>query len=404
MQALQTLLIYAIPFLLVIGVVITVHELGHFLAARALGTKVDRFSIGFGRTLASWTDKAGVEWRIGALPIGGYVRFAGDDNAASIPDADDLAAMRRKLTAEGRTGEIDSYFHFKPIWQRAIIVAAGPLANFLLAIAIFATLLMALGQPIGSTRIDGVAPGSAAEAAGFRKGDVILSMEGREVESFDQVSDKVMLSSGTPLDFVVRRGDQEVSIVATPQRGPIKDPMGRTHMLGKLGLEHRQQPGDVTIRRYNLPEAIVGGVEKTASTIGTTLTYIGRIIGGRENADQLAGPLGMAQLSGDLTKQVKDASPGAGAFMVNLGITLFHLIGVISVSIGFINLLPVPVLDGGHLMFYAYEAVARRPLAAKVQAAGYRVGLALVLSLMLFATWNDLQRLRVFNLFGGLFS
>lgn len=404
MQFLQTLLLYVIPFLFVIGVVITVHELGHFLAAKAVGTKIDRFAIGFGRSIASWTDKSGVEWRIGWLPIGGYVRFAGDENAASIPDADDLKRMQRELVEDGRGAEISRYFHFKPIWQRAFIVAAGPISNFLLAIVIFSTFLMAFGEPVSSTRVDSVVAGSPAEQAGFRKGDVILQIDDRKVDSFQALTDKVILSSDTPLKFLVKRGEGEVVIIATPRRGPVVDAVGKTHMLGKLGLGHENRPGDITVRRYDFPQAVAGGVERTVTTVTRTVAYIGRLIGGRESADQLAGPLGMAQLSGDLTKRVAAESEDAGAFVANGLLTLFQLIGVISVGIGFMNLLPVPVLDGGHLLFYAYEAVARRPLGAKVQAAGYRVGLALVLGLMLFATWNDLQRLRVFNLFGGLFS
>lgn len=404
MQIIQNVLLYVIPFILVIGVVITVHELGHFLAAKALGTKIDRFAIGFGKAIAQWKDKDGVEWRIGWLPIGGYVRFAGDDNDASIPDAEDLAAMRRQLIAEGRSAEMNRYFHFKPIWQRAIITAAGPIANFLLAIAIFAALLMAFGEPIGTARVDGVQPNSPAQAAGFRAGDIILEMEGKKVEGFDAITNKVILSSNTPLTFLVKRGSSEVTIVATPRRGAVMDRLGRAQQLGKLGLSHENRPGDVTVRRYNPLEAVVGGAERTVQTVTTTITYIGRMFAGRENADQLAGPLGMAQLSGDLAKHAAKVSPDTGTFIVNGLLTMFELIGVISVGIGFMNLLPVPVLDGGHLVFYAYEAVARRPLAAKVQAAGYRVGLALVLGLMLFATWNDLQRLRVFNLFDRLIS
>jgi regulator of sigma E protease len=404
MQLLQTILVYVVPFLFVIGVVVTVHELGHFLAAKALGTKIDRFAIGFGRAIAHWTDKSGVEWRIGWLPIGGYVRFAGDENAASIPDADDLATMRRDLIEQGRGAEIDRYFHFKPLWQRAIIVGAGPFSNFVLSTLVFATLLFAFGVPTSSTRIDTVVAGSRAEQAGFHTGDVILKVNGKAVDGFDDITSKVILSSETAMTFVVRRNSQEVVLSATPERGPIVDRLGKTHMMGKLGLGHEHRPGDVLVRHYNLPDALAGGAERTVSTISTTLTYVGRLFSGRESADQLAGPLGMAQMSGDLTKQAKSASADTGAFVANTLLMMFEFIGIISVSIGFMNLLPVPVLDGGHLMFYAYEAVTRRPLAAKVQAAGYRVGLALVLGLMLFATWNDLQRLRVFNLFGGLFS
>ena len=404
MQFLQNILFYIVPFILVLGAVVTVHELGHFLAARALGTKIDAFSIGFGRALASWRDKHGVEWRIAWIPLGGYVRFAGDENAASIPDSDDLAAMRKELVAQGRGAEIPSYFHFKPTWQRAIITAAGPFANFLLAIAVFAALLMAFGEPLTSTRIDSVERGSPAEQAGFRVGDIVRSANGAAIDSWDGITEIVILSSDTPIRFEVERGGQLVSLTATPRRGVIVDRLGREQKLGKLGLRHDNRPGDVTIKRYGPVEAVVAGTERTWSTITTTVTYLGRIFAGRETADQLAGPLGMAQLSGDIAKKTAEVSTGTLSFLANTGITLLTLTATISVGIGFINLLPVPVLDGGHLLFYAYEAVARRPLAAKVQAAGYRVGLALVLGLMLFATWNDLQRLRVFNLFGGLFS
>ncbi len=404
MELLKSILLYVVPFLIVIGVVVTIHELGHFLAAKALGTKIDRFAIGFGRAIAQWTDKAGVEWRIGWMPIGGYVRFAGDENAASIPDADDLQAMRRQLVDEGRGDEINRYFHFKPLWQRAIIVAAGPIANFLLAMVVFATLLMAFGEPLTRPRIDTVAAGSPGAAAGFKPGDLILGMDGKPIESFDEIINKVILSSDTPIMFRVRRDGAELDILATPRRGTVPDKLGRPQQLGRLGLGHNGRPGDITMRRYNLPEAIVGGGERVVTTIAQTVHYVGRLFVGREKADQLAGPLGMAQLSGDLAKHAARVSPTAGTFAINGLLLIFELIGVISVGIGFMNLLPVPVLDGGHLLFYGYEAVTRRPLAAKVQAAGYRVGLALVLGLMLFATWNDLQRLRVFNLFGRLFS
>jgi regulator of sigma E protease len=404
MPVLQNLLFYIIPFILVVGVVVTIHELGHFLAARALGTKIDKFSIGFGRTIAGWHDKQGVEWRIGWIPIGGYVRFAGDENAASIPDLDDLAEMRQRLIDEGRAREIPRYFHFKPIWQRAIIIAAGPVSNFLLAMAVFATLYLVLGQPMSIPRVDGVEPGSPAAQAGFQTGDMIRGINGKAIDDWSEITQNVILSSDTAMTFDVERGGRALTLTATPRRGVIYDALGRPQKLGRLGLQHLTRPGDVTIRHYDVPQALTASGQRIVGTIGTTINYVGRLVTGRENAEQLAGPLGMAQLSHDLAKKTAEVSPTVGAFLINLAVGLFELVGVISVGIGFMNLLPVPVLDGGHLLFYAYEAVARRPLAAKVQAAGYRVGLALVLGLMLFATWNDLQRLRVFHLFGGLFS
>ncbi|MGA0607113.1 M50 family metallopeptidase [Phenylobacterium sp. VNQ135] len=404
MQVIQNIVMYVLPFVLVLGVVVTVHELGHFLAAKWLGTKIDRFSIGFGRALASWRDGQGVEWRVGWLPLGGYVRFAGDDNASSIPDVDDLDQMRRDVVRREGQAALSRYFHFKPLWQRAIIVAAGPLANFALAVLIFAALLMTVGERVATTRVDRVVPGSAAEQAGFKPGDVILKMDGRKVTEFEQVSNRVVLSSGTPIAFLVQRGGAEVTIVATPRRGVVQDALGKSHRLGQLGLFHETKAGEATYRRYGPVDALIGGVERVGSTIETTVRYVSRMFLGRESADQLAGPLGMAQMSGDLASHAAKVSPDAGTLALNALLIMLQLIAAISVGIGFMNLLPVPVLDGGHLLFYAYEAVARRPLAAKVQAAGYRVGLALVLGLMLFATWNDLQRLRVFNLFGGLFS
>jgi regulator of sigma E protease len=401
---LSNILFYIVPFLIVLGVVVTVHELGHFLAAKWLGTKIDTFSIGFGRSIAAWRDKAGVEWKIGWLPLGGYVKFAGDENAASVPDQNDLEAMRRDLIRREGPEALRQYFHFKPVWQRAVITAAGPVANFLLAIAIFSAFLMAFGDPIAPPRIDGVSKGSAAEAAGFRPGDVIRQANGKPVESFDDITQLVLLRSGVPIRFLVERQGQAIEIVATPQRGEVRDRLGKTHQLGKLGLESRPTREDFIIKRYGPVEALAGGVQRTREIISTTVYYIGRLVVGRETAEQLSGPLGMAQLSGDVAKKTAEVSPTAGALALNATLTMLELVASISVGIGFLNLLPIPVLDGGHLLFYAYEAVARRPLAAKVQAAGYRVGLALVLGLMLFATWNDLQRLRVFNLFGGLFS
>lgn len=404
MHLLQSILLTVLPFLAVLGVVVTVHELGHFLAGRALGTKIDCFSIGFGRALVSRRDRAGVEWRVGWIPLGGYVRFAGDENAASIPDKDDLDAIRRELIAEGKASELSQYFHFKPVWQRAVITAAGPLANFMLSISIFSILLLTLGEPITKARVDSVEPGSPAEQAGFQKGDVVTHAGDKAVDSFDDLTRLIILSSNTPIRFVVDRAGEVITIIATPQRAVVIDRLGREQKLGKLGLRHENRKGDVTIRHFSPLQALGGGVERTWSTVTTTVTYIGRMFVGQEAADQLAGPIGMAQLSGDIAKMTAEVSPNGSEFAINLVITMFELIGTISVGIGFLNLLPVPVLDGGHLLFYSYEAIARRPLAAKVQAAGYRVGLALVLGLMLFATWNDLQRLRVFNLFGGLFS
>ena len=404
MQLLQTILLAAVPFILVLGVVVTIHELGHFLAAKALGTKIDRFAIGFGRPLASWTDKSGVEWRIGWAPIGGYVRFAGDENAASIPDAEDLAALKRQLMSEGRGAEVDRYFHFKPIWQRVIIVAAGPVANFVLAIAIFAGLFMSLGDMVLPFRVAAVTPDSPAAAAGFKPGDRVVAVNGREMNNFRDVQQMIRMRGGVPTRFTVERGGGRVELAATPRWETQPDRVAGPQRVGVIGVEPSQDRRDFVRVKYGPLEAVGAGATRTWSVVTSTIYYLGRMITGQVSADQLRGPLGIAEVAKNVTQLGAEGATNLGAKLAGAGLNLIQLTALISVSIGFMNLLPVPVLDGGHLMFYAYEAVTRRPLAAKVQAAGYRVGLALVLGLMLFATWNDLHRLRVFNLFGSLFS
>jgi len=401
---LQSVLMYLVPFLIILGVVVTVHEGGHFLAAKWLGTRIDRFSIGFGRAIAEWRGKSGVAYRIGWLPLGGYVRFAGDENASSVPDSNDLDDLRREIVRREGEGALGGYFHFKPLWQRAIIVAAGPFSNFFLAIGVFAVLLMTIGETVQPARVDAITPGSAGAAAGFHVGDVVLKANGRAIDNFDDIRRMVVLSTGTPITFLVKRGEEQVAIVATPRRGVVKDVLGHEQHLGLLGIQNLPKAGDIQFRRYGPIQAMGGGVERTADVVHTTVLYLQRVVTGRETADQLSGPLGMAQLSGEIAKQTAQASPNLSSLLINWSIFILEMVANISVGIGFLNLMPIPVLDGGHLLFYAYEAVARRPLAAKVQATGYRVGLALVLGLMLFATWNDLQRLRVLTFLGGLFS
>jgi regulator of sigma E protease len=394
--------LWIVPFLFVLGLVVTVHELGHFLAARAVGTKVDRFSIGFGKALATWRDKSGVEWRLGWAPIGGYVRFAGDENAASIPDADDLAAMRREVVRREGEAALKGYFHFKPLWQRALIVAAGPAANFVLAILLFGSIFLVVGEQIAPFRVGNVAPGSAAEAAGFRPGDVILEVGGRPVRKADQVTEEVRVRAEVPTTFLVLRNDERLTLVATPRWATENDAVAGEQRVGRLGIN--SAPAEPVRVRYNPAQALVRGAERTWEVLRTSVYYLGRMVTGQVGTDQLRGPLGIADVTKNVTKLSAQGAPDLASMLGGVTYSLVMLAALISVSIGFMNLLPVPVLDGGHLLFYAYEAVARRPLAAKVQAAGYRVGLALVLGLMLFATWNDLHRLRVFNLFDRLVS
>ena len=395
-------LLYIVPFLLVLTFIVTIHELGHFLVARAFGVKIDRFSVGFGRTIVARTDKHGTEWRLAWLPLGGYVKFSGDLDASSVPDQAGLAELRQRVIAENGPGAERHYFHFKPIWQRALIVAAGPAANFLLAAVLFTVLFSVVGERIAAPRVAGVVPGSPAAEAGFLPQDLIVAVNGRAVREQTEVTRTVIMSAGDPLRFTVDRAGQQVILVATPQRRLEDDELAGRVRIARIGLEMRPLAQDYSFRRLNPVEAAGKGIETIGSTVATTGTYIGRIFTGKESGDLLNGPLGIAKAAGGVTRQAVEANPEPAYIAANLGLTFLQFAAIVSIGIGIVNLLPIPVLDGGHLLFYGYEAVARRPVPARVQELGYRVGLALLVGLMLFATWNDLQTLSLFKFLGGL--
>jgi regulator of sigma E protease len=396
----QTALSYVAPFLFVLLLVITVHEFGHFFAARLFGVAIERFSIGFGRALFSRRDRTGVEWRIGWIPIGGYVMFAGDENAASVPDQNDLVAMRREIVAREGPGAERKYLPFKPVWQRAIVAAAGPAANFLLAVTIFSVLFMTFGEETLRPRIGAVAPGSPAAAAGFRPGDMITRADGQTIDSFEQLHRVVALRAGVAMTFVVERGGQAVELHATPARVKVTD----NDSEGQLGIASLPNPADIVRRHYDPISAVGAGAARTWDVVATTVFYLGRLAEGQESPRQLTSFIGIAQVSHTAVVEGARGVHGLGAQVMGSVVMLFELAAFVSVSIGFANLLPIPVLDGGHLLFYAYEAIARRPVAARVQAISYRLGLALLVGLMLFATTNDLQRIHIFRFLGGPFS
>lgn len=387
-------------FLFVLGLVVTVHEYGHYLAARLCGVAIDRFSIGFGRALVSWHDKRGVEWRIGWIPLGGYVKFSGDENAASVPDQDDLETMRQSILArEGPVG-LRRYFHFKPVWQRAFVTAAGPAANFILAAVLFAGLLASFGQIVTPARVGEVIPGTAGERAGLVAGDLVTQVNGRRIDEFGDLAQIVALSPGKVLQIRVERQGRTLDLTATPDLRQAPDSVGGNVKMGMLGVKSVAS----TRQRYTPVEAIGGGVVQTWRTLNSTVYFLGQMVTGNVSATNISGVVGIAHASGAVAKAGAEGAPDRGAALFGGMVALLGLAAFMSVSIGFMNLLPVPVLDGGHLLFYAYEALARRPVGARVQAAGYRLGLALLLGLMVFATWNDLQRLSVFKFLGGLFS
>ena len=361
---------YLLPFLFVLAMVVFVHEMGHFLAGRWLGVKVETFSLGFGPRIARFYDRRGTEWALSAIPLGGYVRFKGDADAASTPDHAAASAM----SAADRK---DAFPH-QPIAARAAIVAAGPLANFLLAFVIFATCFMLLGRTLVEPIIAGVNENSPAAVAGFKPGDRVVSINGRPVQSFDDVARRVSVSEGESLTFVVLRDSREIELVGSPTILSRKTILGtdRRPVMGFVGSRDAEHQ---FLKKFGPVEAAQTAVQEIAFVIERTGAYVGGLIAGRERADQLSGPTRIAYISG------KVAESGLGP--------LFMLAGILSISIGLINLLPVPMLDGGHLVFYAIEATFGRPVSPRAQEISFRVGFALVIMLMLFSTWNDIIHL-----------
>ncbi|CAN5458274.1 M50 family metallopeptidase [soil metagenome] len=390
-----------VSFVFVLSIVVTVHELGHFLAARACGVAIDCFSIGFGPKIVSWRDKTGVEWRIAWIPLGGYVRFSGDDNAASVPDGSDLAILKQQIAAREGEAAVARYYHFKPVWQRAIIAVAGPVANFLLAIAVLAVFLATIGEIRNPARVYGVTPGSAAAAAGFQPGDVIAKADGRKIETFQDLNGYVALRARLPIDFTVERGATTIHLTGTPKEVEVQDQINGRMKIGRLGIEGRSTP-----TRHVSPiwRAIPDAAVEVWDQIRTIGFYLGRLVTGQISPDQISGVIGIGHTVGAVAKATTADAPNVQTMLLRFFVGQMLMVATLSVSIGFMNLLPIPVLDGGHLVMYAYEAVARRPLKASFQAAGFRAGLALILGFMLFAAWNDLHRYDVFKFIGGLFS
>ncbi len=363
-----TLLYTIVPFVFVMTVVVFFHELGHFLVGRWCGVQVDVFSIGFGPELFARTDRHGTRWRVAAVPLGGYVKFHGDINAASAGPSDAIAAMPADERA--RT------FAAQPVYERAAVVAAGPIANFILALVILSGLFYFEGRSILLPRVATVVAGSAAEKAGFAAGDVVHSIDGQPIASFVDMQKIVSVSSGVPLSFGVERGGQNLSLTATPERRDVKSPLG-TSNIGVLGVSASTDPADVRNERLGLVPAVAEAAHETWFVIDKTASYIGGLVIGREKPDQLSGPIGVAGVAGQVAR-------------IGIG-PLFNLIAILSISIGLINLVPVPLLDGGHLLYFTFEALRGKPMSVGAQEFGFKVGLALVSMLMIFATYNDIS-------------
>lgn len=366
-SAFGTLTGYAPPFLFVLTLVVFVHELGHFVVARLCGVGVKVFSIGFGPELIGWHDRKGTRWRIALFPLGGYVRFVGDEGAASTPDRDGLATM----TASERAVA----FQTQSVAKRAAIVAAGPIANFLLAIVIFSVMFASAGRMDIQPRVGAVSPGSAAEAADIRAGDVIVALDGHSIESFMDIMRVVSARAGQPTAVVLDRGGERLDLTVTPRLLEEKSRLG-VQRRGLLGIQASLDPKDRRIRYFSPIAAVGQGVAETWFIVARTGSYFAGIVSGRESADQLGGPLRVAQISGEVAEV---------GFLA-----LINLAALLSVSIGLLNLMPVPMLDGGHLLFFAAEAVRGRPLSDRAQDIGFRIGLAIVMMLVIVSTWNDI--------------
>jgi len=358
-------------FLLVLGPLVTVHELGHYLVARLFGVRAEAFSIGFGKELLGWRDKRGTRWRISALPLGGYVQFKGDMNPASVPDAKVLASIPRQ--------EREGSFHFAPLWQRALIVFAGPATNIVVTLAIFAAFNMAYGKLEASAQVGAFPQASAAREAGVQVGDRILSIDGAPVDGFEDVSHRVLMYPGKTVTLSIARGDEALSLPVRLADSLETDRFGNESRVGRLGIL-AATPKLVPVGPV---EAVEMAGQQTIGIVRMMVTGIAQIVSGDRSVRELGGPIKIAKYSGE------QLSLGPLAFA--------SFVAMISLNLAFINLLPIPALDGGHLAFYAAEAVRRKPVGPRGQDMAYRTGVALVLALMLFVTINDLASLPLFG-------
>ncbi len=359
---------YVLPFLIVLTVLIFVHEFGHFWVARRCGVKIDAFSIGFGAELFGWNDKHGTRWKLSMLPLGGYVKMFGDADESSWTATVDTT----RITPEERTG----LFASKPLWARAAVVSAGPMANFIFTIVMLSVLFAVIGQRVSKPDVSEVVAGSAADQAGIKPGDVFVSIDGRSIKRFEDIQEIVTLRPGQAMSIVVNRGDTPFTLTATPESVSETDRFGNVDHIGRLGIKHA---GSSEVVRDNPVKAVGEAWRETWLIAHEELVSVWQIIKGTRPADQMSGVFGIAKMSGD--------SARSGT------VDLIYFMALLSVNLGLINLFPIPVLDGGHLLFYAIEAVRGKPPGEAVMKYSFRFGLALVLTLAVFANWNDLVHL-----------
>ena len=358
-----------VPFLFVLTVVVFVHEMGHYLVGRWCGIGVKAFSIGFGPELFGFYDRHGTRWKLCAIPLGGYVKFVGDMNATSSqPSTEEIESLT--------DAEREVAFHTQPIWKRAATVVAGPLFNFLLTIAVFAVLFSLYGRSIMEPTVAEVTPSSPAARAGILPGDRFVKVDGSKVETFADVQRLVQGRAGDAIAFTMLRDGKEITVTATPEPMEQQDPLGNKVKVAVIGVANNAEVGQPRLISYTPAGAVAAAVEETGHVIERTGQFLQRFVVGREDKCSLGGPIKIAKMSGQAAK---------------LGFEwLVQLVAFLSVGIGILNLLPIPPLDGGHLLFYGVEAVIRRPVSERMMEMAYRTGLLLVLGFMAFVFWNDL--------------
>lgn len=366
-----------ISFLVILTILVFVHELGHYWAARRADVRVEVFSVGFGPELIGWSDKHHTRWRISAIPLGGYVKMYGDADPASAT-SEGLEQMTPDQKAVS--------FHYKSVGQRMTIAAAGPAANFIFAIIVLAGLFMVVGQRYAPATIDEVMPGSVAAAAGLEAGDHVLEIAGIEVSRFGDMQRVVRENPGVALPIIVRRGDMELDLTVTPKEIVTEDRFGNTLRFGQLGV----RSNNVAMIKHGPLDAVWSASVETYSMTVQTLQAVGQMITGSRGTEELGGPIKIAQMSGEVAKQGWD--------------TTFWFMAVLSINLGLINLFPIPVLDGGHLVFCAAEAIRGQPLSERFREYASVAGLSLVIALMVFVTWNDIVSMSFVQRIGEIFS
>lgn len=378
MEWMQYAVHYPLYFIVLISVLVFVHEFGHYWVARRCGVKVERFSIGFGPELFHWHDSHGTRWRFALFPLGGYVKMFGDADPASSPDKDAITQMSEE--------EKKVAFFYKPVAQRAAIVFAGPLANYIFAWIVLATIFVVVGQPFTRPVVDNLIENMPAAAAGIQVGDEITAINDEKIERFESLQQYVRMRPGENVTLTIVRDGKTKTVPVTLARDNMTDRFGNDHPIGMMGIKSK----GLAYEKHTIPNAIYYAVKETYTVSKNTLMALGQIIMGQRSSSELGGPLRIAQMSGEM------AEAGFVPWIL--------LMALISVNLGLINLFPVPVLDGGHLVFYAAEAVRGKPIPLEVQDMGYRAGMVMVLCLMVFAMWNDLVQLRVISYLVNLVS